>query len=313
MSDSVSTTTGDGDTTVTKGIKVAVSALAVVFVVLRFYTRFFTKAGLGWDDWFILISVISEILTIVFVLLANAVDAGGNWVNSDSDPDYHYTPENIFHLKLFFVASILYFTISSSAKLSILIMYNRLFSVSTTFRYQVFVVGAVVVGFWLSCTVTTLTKCIPMEWSWLSNHNDARYCLNYNIFWMASGAAEAFVDVFIIAIPVRIVLKLQIKTRTKASVAAVFALGAVAVITGLVKTILGYIPGSRIPSYLKTEVWTTVHVSMSIVCACLPVCWPLMKSIFNPKVDSYLAIELNGHRTRTLDTGGDIDRPIALV
>lgn len=43
---------------------------------------------------------------------------------------------------------------------------------------------------------------------------------------MASGAVEAFIDVLIIVMPVRIVLKLKMKTSTKATIAAVFALGA---------------------------------------------------------------------------------------
>ena len=53
------------------------------------------------------------------------------------------------------------------------------------------------------------------------------------------------------------------------------------IITGLVKVILGYVPGSRIPSYSRTEVWTTVHAGMAIVCACLPVLKPLLNRISN--------------------------------
>lgn len=59
-----------------------------------------------------------------------------------------------------------------------------------------------------------------------------------------------------------------------------------AVVTGLVKVILGYVPGSRVPSYIKTEVWTAVHVGMTIVCACLPVCWPVLKKLFHVNVRS---------------------------
>jgi hypothetical protein len=46
-------------------------------------------------------------------------------------------------------------------------------------------------------------------------------------------------------------------------------------VTGLVKVVLGYVPHSRVPSYSRTEVWTTVHAGMSIVCACLPIFKPL--------------------------------------
>ncbi|KAI0006306.1 hypothetical protein F4779DRAFT_633091 [Xylariaceae sp. FL0662B] len=271
-----SSTAAGGDATATTAVSGVVIGLAIASVVLRFYTRYSTKAGFRWDDWMILLALVSTIFTGILVLWATAVDPDGAWVTSNSDPNYVYTDANITHLKLSFVASILYFTIACSTKLSILFMYNRLFAVSESFRRQAWVVGSLVVGLWIGCTVTTLTNCRPLEWSWLNSLSDARYCINYNIFWMASGAIEAVIDVLIIAMPVRLVLGLQMSRRRKVTVAGVFTLGAFVIVTGIVKVILGYIPGSRVPSYIRTEVWTTVHVGMGIVCACLPVCWPLI-------------------------------------
>ena len=37
-------------------------ALDIITVVGRFYTRWFTKAGFGWDDWTILIALLTGIL-----------------------------------------------------------------------------------------------------------------------------------------------------------------------------------------------------------------------------------------------------------
>ncbi|RYP57256.1 hypothetical protein DL769_009602 [Monosporascus sp. CRB-8-3] len=264
MIDASSNTAGNHGTAATAASGVVI-VLAVLSVALRFYTRLFTKAGLKWDDWLILLAVLSAVITGVLLLWATAVDPDGAWVTSNSDPSYVYTPANIFHLKLAFVASILYFTITSSTKLSILFMYNRLFSVSVSFRHQAFAAGSLVVGFWIGCTVATLTNCQPLEWSWRNSLSDARYCFNYNIFWMASGSVEALIDVLIIMMPVKIVYALQLSARKKVTVAAVFALGAFVIITGIVKVVLGYIPGSRVPSYIRTEVWTTVHVGMGIL------------------------------------------------
>lgn len=39
-----------------------VAALAVICVALRFYTRIRTKAGIAWDDWWILISLLTSLL-----------------------------------------------------------------------------------------------------------------------------------------------------------------------------------------------------------------------------------------------------------
>ena len=51
------------------------------------------------------------------------------------------------------------------------------------------------------------------------------------------------------------------------------------VISGLVKIILGYVSGERIPSFSKSEVWTVVHVALAIVCASLPLYRPLVTRV----------------------------------
>jgi hypothetical protein len=68
MSDSSSVVHDNGDATVTTGVSGAVIGLAVVSVALRFYSRYYVKAALRWDDWLILISLVSTILTGVLVL-----------------------------------------------------------------------------------------------------------------------------------------------------------------------------------------------------------------------------------------------------
>ena len=45
-----------------------VVALAAVSVALRFYTRFFMRAGFKWDDWLILLSLLSTIAADALVL-----------------------------------------------------------------------------------------------------------------------------------------------------------------------------------------------------------------------------------------------------
>jgi len=40
-----------------------VTGLAVMCVALRFYTRIRTKAGIAWDDWWILIGLLTTLLT----------------------------------------------------------------------------------------------------------------------------------------------------------------------------------------------------------------------------------------------------------
>ena len=69
------------------------------------------------------------------------------------------------------------------------------------------------------------------------------------------------------------------------------------IITGLVKVILGYPKNSRVPSYSNTEIWTTVHAGMSIVCASLPIFRPLLKAFRSFIMSKLLYIKSIGART----------------
>jgi hypothetical protein len=129
---------------------------------------------------------------------------------------------------------VLYFTITASTKLSILFMYNRLFSSSPNFRTQVLVVGFLVIAFWIGCTVANLLNCIPLKFDWIDSLDDPRHCFNYNIFWMASGAVEAVIDVLIIIMPMRIILTLNLDRGKKIALAAVFLLGVLYVFSLLI-------------------------------------------------------------------------------
>ncbi|KAK7751439.1 hypothetical protein SLS62_006695 [Diatrype stigma] len=214
---------GNGDATM--AVSAVVIVLAVVSVVLRFYTRIFTHAGLGADDWLILAAVVATLLTAALLLWGNAVSPAGLWVSENTNPDYVYTPDDILYLKLSFVSSVLYFAIAGATKLGILFMYHRIFAVSPAFRYQLFIAGGLVVAWWVGCTVATLTNCIPLEWSWLNSLADARYCFNYNIFWMASGVCEIALDVLILTLPISVIVRMHLSPKQKLTISSIFLLG----------------------------------------------------------------------------------------
>lgn len=290
---------------VTMGVKALVIALAVISVALRFYTRIFTCAGLKADDWLILSAVVATLLTAVLLLWGNAISPAGLWASAseNTDPNYVYTPEDIFHMKLAFVIPVLYFTISGATKLGILFMYHRIFAVSTAFRYLTFTAGGLVIGWWVGCTVATLTSCVPLEWTWINSPGDPRYCFSYNIFWMASGACEIFLDVLILSLPITVVVTIRLSLEQKLTVSGIFLLGGFVIITGLVKVILGYSPGQQVPSYASTEVWTSVHTGMAIVCSNLPIFKPLINRIsrsrFVTKISNVLPLRRSAENLRS--------------
>ena len=228
-----------------------------------------------------------------------------------TDSSHNYTPHAVLYLKLAFVCSTFYFTIAGATKLGILFMYHRIFYAKPVVRYQLLIVGGLVVGWWVGCTIATLTNCIPLDWSQVDETGDPSHCFDYNLFWVASGACEVLLDILILYIPVGVVVRMQLSPKQKFTVSGIFLLGGLyglhqetrfrirmeytdnnqsVIITGIVRAVLGYVPGQRLPSYSRSEVWTVVHAGMSLVCASLPIFKPLVDRISRPRFIMRLSI-----------------------
>lgn len=119
----------------------------------------------------------------------------------------------------------LYFFITSITKLSILLLLHRLFSISDTFRIQIYIAEAAVVAFWFSATIADVLNCIPLEWTWKNGNADPRYCINYNTFWLGTGIVESVIDLYILALPIGMVSTLRLEKSKRYGVAGIFFLG----------------------------------------------------------------------------------------
>jgi len=262
----------DSSTQRTTTASAVVAVLSVIAVALRFFTRRLTRAGIAGDDWWILGGVISFLLVGGLILYGVKSDPnGGDLIDRDS-PTFDYVP-HVTYLKISFIIATLYFTVVTAIKISILLMYRRIFTVSLGRAYPVLM--SVIVMWWLSGTIATIVSCIPVNRLWIGP-SAGGYCFNFNIFWMAMGVVEILVDSCILVLPVRIVLGLHMPNGHKVLVSGIFLLGSFVIVTGIVRVILGYAPGSQNVDFSRAELWSAVHVGMAIVCACLPNFQPLL-------------------------------------
>ncbi|KAL8800462.1 MAG: hypothetical protein Q9182_005174 [Xanthomendoza sp. 2 TL-2023] len=246
--------------TIVSGI---VTGLATLCVALRFFVRIRIKVGVGgFIIWGLSVDPDAE------KLIQEVID-NGTTTTFDTRPHTTY-------LTLSFLSSMLYFSVVSAIKVSILLLYRRIFAIDRSFRIQSTLVGLIVFFFWLAVTIACLLNCRPLKYSWIGL-SGVEHCINYNIFWMVTGAVEIVIDTVILALPIRMVLMLQLSPKRKFSVSLVFLLGGFIIITGIIRVIYGYAPStSRIPSYTGADLWSSIHIGMAIVCACLPTLRPLV-------------------------------------
>lgn len=157
--------------------------------------------------------------------LASSVSQTGPAAASNFDPNYVFTPADIVFTKITFSISFLYFLITCTTKLSILLLLHRIFAIKGSFRVQIYAAEAAVVAFWISATVTDIVNCVPLEWTWKNGNADPRYCINYNTFWLVTGIFESVIDLVILALPIGMISKLQLNRSKKYGVAGIFLLG----------------------------------------------------------------------------------------
>ncbi|KAI8633137.1 hypothetical protein F5Y19DRAFT_471396 [Xylariaceae sp. FL1651] len=250
--------------------------LGWISVALRFYSRVFSRQGLKWDDWLLLLAAITGTTVLALTISAAVVNPDGNNTTQNFNPDYVETPADIFYLQINLITAVLYYTINAAVKLSILYMYYRIFRAKAGLRYQLFVTAGLVIGWWIGTTVAQIVNCIPISKYWTSNILDPRYCFNLNTFFVVAGSIEVFLDFLILTLPIRAVLALQLSWRRKAIISGIFLLGSFVIATGLVRVVVGYAPGSQRPSS-SAELWTVVHSGVGVICASLPIFNPLLQ------------------------------------
>ena len=76
---------------------------------------------------------------------------------------------------------------------------------------------------WVVFTVTALVPCRPVRSYW--DPQVPGKCYNFDQFFLSASIADVLIDAVILALPVKMILGLQLSTRKKVSLCSVFSLG----------------------------------------------------------------------------------------
>jgi hypothetical protein len=124
-----------------------------------------------------------------------------------------------------FAAEIVFGCGITSIKLSILGLYNHLFSINKKTQRVIHVVGAVAIAWFIAATLVIIFQCKPISAYW-ETVASSEYCLQNPHVLLGYEVTNLFVDVSILCIPMAILPRLHIATTKKVSITLVFLLGA---------------------------------------------------------------------------------------
>jgi hypothetical protein len=252
-------------------VVVSVTLLAVTSVVLRLWSRRLKGQQLWWDDWLLVFSMGWNLVVVGFIF---AMHSSGMGLHADLVP----MKDIVMMAKWLVVAEILYAFNLGWTKLSLLLMYYRIFRFPY-FKKMAWVVGSFTMAWVVCITFLFIFICVPVQKLWypeLPGH-----CINQVGTWIANAAATILTDLVILLMPLPQIWRLRLGMREKLGLTAAFCLGFFVVFASAYRTSVLFTYSGGDPTYTlaPTVGWTAIEMSAGITSACLPTLLPVLNKV----------------------------------
>ncbi|KAJ5965371.1 hypothetical protein N7481_012085 [Penicillium waksmanii] len=247
---------------------------ATLVVVLRFAARYVSRAGFWWDDY-----------TIVVSLLLNWTMDALRWAQvlhfGLGKHNYMITNE-IFQSfgKTFIAGQVIYFTTAVFTKLSLLLLYYRIFGVVRGFRWTLYTSFFLVIAYFISCTIVSIDSCAPVSKFW--DPSLPGYCIDEVAFFRWNGFANLALDILVLCLPYPMAWRLQTSVRQKLILTGIFLLGSFVCIASVLRIVSFDFSSLEDVTYVSVSPsnFSSIEQSIGIICACLPTLRPLVRSLY---------------------------------
>ncbi|KAK8076787.1 hypothetical protein PG994_004059 [Apiospora phragmitis] len=244
--------------------------LAVVAVMLRVYVRMTRGASLAMDDHTIVAAIFTAGTTLFMTLYAAKVGSGQHiWAINPADL--------VILLKMVYAEPWVYATAVTVTRVSILLLYHRLFDTNTTsnmvYVWQTRVAIAFTAAYPLVMYIVMAVACRPLSFYWTKYLGETNgVCIDVMGFYLAFGVLNMINDLIILVLPIPTIAKLHMDWRKKLSIMAIMLLGCFWTCRG------GSGPAWGGP---------LIEPSVAIITACLPTLAPLFRKSKPANAASY--------------------------
>ncbi|RMY96503.1 hypothetical protein D0861_00125 [Hortaea werneckii] len=278
--------------------------IALFSVIFRFLarSRLLEGPGVGWDDWTILIA------------LSLLVAASGLLDQSLGKDTWMLEPQHITDvLYMFFVLEFVYIGILVITKISILLLYLRIFpsTVSTWFRVTVWIVIGLCSAYCLAMWFSILFECDPIGYNWTRWDGEHKgNCINARALIYSSSTINIVLDLMVFFLPFPKLMKLEVSGRKKVGICLTFVLGLFITICSAVR--LQYLVrwgDSKNPTwdYNPIAIWSAVEGNVSIICCCLPaMAGPIKKALQKTRRRRFSYVEFPESTRSSYGIGKDV-------
>ncbi|KAF2828231.1 hypothetical protein CC86DRAFT_289689, partial [Ophiobolus disseminans] len=181
-------------------------------------------------------------------------------------------------LKLILAVIVVYKMTMTLIKISILMIYLRL-AVNQTFERLCKVTMGLLVAWQVIVIIVVPTQCTPLRKLWDFTGTVQGHCINANAFYHTTSAFHIAMDLWILVLPLKLILRIPRPPREKIALFIIFGLGIVSTIASIIRLqSLRVFTLSNDPFYdsLPINTWSMVEVNIGILCASIPTLKPLV-------------------------------------
>ncbi|KAF9872593.1 major facilitator superfamily transporter [Colletotrichum karsti] len=245
--------------------------LSTISVSLRLWTRKMIHQ-FGVDDWAALLTLILIIACGISITQMTRYGLGRHgWALSLDD--------RILYQRSFFVSLVLYVVTLAVVKLTFLLQYYRILSVSRMRHiYMVMIVLVIIWG--ITQATFALVACIPLEGFW-DPRVQAKCIPNAHIAWYISALFNILSDIIILVLPIPVIRKLNLPGSQKAFLIGIFSLGFLTVAISALRIKFLTLRPDPTWSNFDPTLWSLAELSSAITCACLATLKPLVTRLGN--------------------------------
>ncbi|CAI6100699.1 unnamed protein product [Clonostachys chloroleuca] len=246
---------------------VVIGAVATLTLVLRFTARRRGGSLYGWDDWLCLVAGLCMWGDFVMTILEYRPYLREVDMEELSIPNQSLLKQLSFG-SIFFTSAC-----EVIARLSLIFLYYRIFSIKKWLGWTLKIIGGLSVAWLVVAIAVVIFQCKPV--AAVVDASISGECMDNQLGFIFAEAVNLLLDLALVPLPVRTIWKLQLPFAERLGVAVIFLTGLAVIITQVLRMIFGYNPdtgGDRsVTSLSRLSLWTGLHLGFAIICACLPV------------------------------------------
>ncbi|KAK1579295.1 uncharacterized protein LY79DRAFT_638779 [Colletotrichum navitas] len=250
-------------------IHTAFFVLSVLSVAARLAAARHSGRKIGWDDWLAVASLVFVAGVFTGTMLWLKFGLGRHAIVVEEED-----PTNITRFfQTIYANEILYPLGLSTARMSLVVLYNRIFGL---FKARFYLAGLMAfIGMWaVYATLPTILACNPVQNFW-TNHKS---CIDVSKLYISIAVGSIVTDFVLIIIPIPYAMRLTMSPIKKALLISSFVFGGFNCFVTIIRLIKVTSFTYADPTWGTVDlmIWTGLEAYCAVICCCLPTLRPLL-------------------------------------